>query len=269
MKALHSIFFLLFFSLFLLACGGKASEGQIEKEQASNTETESASTSDGPETYEDTSGVRPRSRSIPVPSPEVKRDSGNWRGLLFLDERGMYLHDCNRPGNKYRLRAISTELREQYQTRSPLLKYPGEPLVAELSGVVSSPSEEAGFQGELTLHTIVNIRARNPRNNCMPYDFYGMGNEPFWNVYISDTESVITYKSLGDDTALRFPYQSPKISGDTWTYFTRDDIGNELEITVNKGGCSDSMAGTTFDYRMKIKMGEKEFAGCASKGEDR
>lgn len=271
MKApLFFILFALSLPLFLLSCGGGSIDGSRQAEESRVEDTGSSpATTETPEDYADTAGLETRSPSLPAPEPEVKRDTGQFRGLLFLDETGMFLHDCSRPENRYRLASISEELREQYQTRSPMLRYPGEPLVAVLEGVLEYASEDPDFKGMLQVDQLVNIRARNPRNNCMPYDFYGMGNEPFWNVYISETENLIAYKSLGDELALRFPYQSPKKSGESWSYLTWDDQGRTLEVVVTTEGCSDSMAGTAFDYTMTVRIGGKEFSGCASKGEDR
>lgn len=204
-----------------------------------------------------------RSEPTQAPSPAAEK---RMDGLLYLDELGMYIQSCSPPFEKYRIAMISASLRNEFITKKPMLSYPGEPLVASFKGIVETSSEYADFNGSMQVKDIISVTSRNIRTNCMPFSFHALGTEPFWNLYISDTENLISLKILAENRALRFPYQSPLNEGEKLIYRTKDNTGNFLTITVKKESCSDGMSDATYNYSIEATYQEQTYLGCAFVG---
>src|SRR5690606_27403707 len=72
---------------------------------------------------------------------------------------------------------------------------------AELEAVKLPPQEGGGLAAEydslLKVIRVLNVAAKNFRTDCFPYDFWCLGNEPFWSVEISGGENIIRLHDLG------------------------------------------------------------------------
>ena len=212
-------------------------------------------------------------KNTPKIAPETKNARQNIKeslsiieGLLNLDELGMFFQSCSPPYHKFRLSKVSPELRQAFIQKSPLLKYPGEPLVASFKALTKETMDEAGFQGVMDVQEIITINARNSRTNCMPYSFSASGNEPYWHLYISDLESLIYFKSLGDNLAVRFPYQSPIVEENKYAYTAKDNRDDFIKIELKEGKCKDNMSGKESNYSITVIYQNQTFQGCAFVG---
>jgi len=97
-------------------------------------------------------------------------------------------------------------------------------------------------------------------------EFKALGNEPFWNVEIS--ELAIVFERMGDDV-LVFPYAAPERSAGTYVYSALSDEPDprSIEITIERKRCVDSMSGAQFDYSATVMLDRQVLLrGCAKAG---
>lgn len=143
---------------------------------------------------------------------------------------------------------------------------------AELDAIKAPlSSEETDENGTydrlLKVVRVLNVTAKNFKTECFPYDFWCLGNEPFWSIEISGGEYLIRLTDLGTESAHTYPYVDPVIEGDQYRYeVPADGTAPALRIVVTKEPCSDGMSDRQYDYRVNAKAGERELAGCAIGG---
>lgn len=143
---------------------------------------------------------------------------------------------------------------------------------AELEAV-KLPSQEgeslaAQYDSTLKVIRVLNVSAKSFQTDCFPFDFWCLGNEPFWSVEISGGENIIRLYDLGTESAYYYQYVEPAVEGNTHTY----DIPAEAEqppmkITVKEENCSDGMSDRTYDYSVTVSTGDRTLEGCAIAGE--
>jgi len=99
-----------------------------------------------------------------------------------------------------------------------------------------------------------------------PTALRAFGNEPFWNVTVSDTAGIV-YERLGEDDII-FPYQAPRHPTDDGTTLLfgplRTGSGeHEIEIRVSEEDCQDTMAEAVHPMRAIVILDGEELTGCA------
>lgn len=143
---------------------------------------------------------------------------------------------------------------------------------AEVEAVRLPPAGE-GFAAEydslLKVVRVLNVTAKNFRTECFPYDFWCLGNEPFWSVEISGGENLVRLTDMGTESAYFYQYVEPAVEETTYTY----DIPAEadqppLKIVVKKEECSDGMSDRNYDYSVTVQAGDRALKGCAIAGEE-
>ena len=92
------------------------------------------------------------------------------------------------------------------------------------------------------------------------------GNEPFWNVTVSDTGGIV-YERLGEEGVI-FPYQAPRHLADDGTTLLfgplRTGSGeHEIEMRVSQEDCQDTMADAVHPMRATVILDGEELTGCA------
>ena len=92
------------------------------------------------------------------------------------------------------------------------------------------------------------------------------GNEPFWNVAVSDTAGIV-YERLGEEELI-FPYQAPRHPADDGTTLLfgplRTESGeHEIEMRVSEEDCQDTMADAVHPMRAIVILDGEELTGCA------
>ena len=90
--------------------------------------------------------------------------------------------------------------------------------------------------------------------------FFGVGNEPFWNVEIHNNESVLFHLA---------EWQLPKNFIPTEPQYFRDSIiynatsdSAQLKVTVYNSFCSDGMSDNIYDNAVKVEYKNKIYKGC-------
>ncbi|MGH6791526.1 MAG: hypothetical protein ACRECF_02155 [Methyloceanibacter sp.] len=90
-------------------------------------------------------------------------------------------------------------------------------------------------------------------------DFTARGNEPFWNIEITDTG--ITFRTMEGETITVSPKPEPEIVDGFETYGATVD-GQPFSLTINGTVCIDTMSGMTFPKTVTVAHGERKFSGC-------
>lgn len=65
----------------------------------------------------------------------------------------------------------------------------------------------------------------------------------------------------GDSITTPLPQAEQDSAPGVRTYYTEVESGT-LAVELHPIGCMDSMSGLVYDYRVKIKMNEREYSGC-------
>lgn len=91
-------------------------------------------------------------------------------------------------------------------------------------------------------------------------EFYGAGNEPFWNVEI-DEQRAITFHLADWTHPARFPPARPLANGDSLQYNTANDSAT-LRVVVYHRFCSDGMSDFAYDQQVKVVYNSTVYKGC-------
>lgn len=141
---------------------------------------------------------------------------------------------------------------------------------AELEAVKLPPQDKgtgAEYDSLLKVVKVLNVSAKNFRTDCFPYDFWCLGNEPFWSVEISGGENLIRLTDMGTESAYYYQYTEPVIEGDNYTYDIPAEAGQpSLKIIVKKEECSDGMSDRNYDHSVTVHAGDRTLKGCAISG---
>lgn len=88
---------------------------------------------------------------------------------------------------------------------------------------------------------------------------YIIGNEPFWNIEISDSNKIM-YKRAGSSKRIRFPASIARI-GDT-TYYRGNHLGDTLQIVILPYFCNDGMSDRLYEYAVRLHHNGQLLSGC-------
>ena len=93
-------------------------------------------------------------------------------------------------------------------------------------------------------------------------DLRAVGNEPAWNLEISEGQKLLFITDMGK-SRYEFP-KSERIANPskrTTNYESRNDK-HQLKVLINGESCSDSMSGELFESKVTVTFDEKIFNGC-------
>lgn len=184
---------------------------------------------------------------------------------LYREEGGRGLFTpCAEPGEVYELSTPDSALASRY-AEAILQGYPGQSVVIDLRGELLPGQLPTNRRtGQIVFSSLERIRAKNPRNTCIAYDFWGLGNEPFWSLQVSAAEAVAEFSLLGANT-VRFAYAPPSIEqdGKITRYFFPGE--QRLKATFTEAPCEDTMAGNPYAYSVVVEYNGKTYRGCASR----
>jgi len=179
---------------------------------------------------------------------------------------------CDAPQKKYWVLGNTEKLQGLYHS-AILQGYEGQNVVASVRGSLKKamPSKGAAmaspYDAQLIVSEVVKVRPKNFRNTCVPFDFWGLGNEPFWSLQISEAEGIIEFSKLGAEAEVA-NYVKPSIENDGLRsrYFVTFPSGQRMKIAVNKEACNDSMAGNPYEFSIEVSYNGEVLNGCATKG---
>ena len=184
---------------------------------------------------------------------------------LYREEGGRQLFvPCGSPSETYEIVEPDADLTVRY-TDATMQGYPGQPVVLELVGALRpDAAARPDRNGELVVARVSRMRAKNPRNTCVPYDFWALGNEPFWSLQVSAAEGVAEFSRLGAST-VRLGYAPPSLEDDgrVTRYFFPGE--QRLKVTFTEEPCTDTMAGNPYGYTAVIEFAGATYRGCGQR----
>jgi uncharacterized membrane protein len=93
-------------------------------------------------------------------------------------------------------------------------------------------------------------------------DFRGVGNEPGWVLELRHADNIRFEYDYGQ-SEVSAPAPEPRINmrnrASVWA--TQSDAG-ELVVTIEGTSCNDTMSDHTFESRVTVRLGDREFHGC-------
>jgi uncharacterized membrane protein len=91
-------------------------------------------------------------------------------------------------------------------------------------------------------------------------EFFGVGNEPFWNVEIDEQKSIAFH--LAEWSApQQFKAVKPTVQGDSTVYNTANDSAT-LRVVVYNNFCSDGMSDFIYKNAVKVLYNGQTYRGC-------
>ncbi len=91
-------------------------------------------------------------------------------------------------------------------------------------------------------------------------EFYGVGNEPFWNIEIDEQKSILFH--LAEWGAPQpFNAVKPVLQGDSAVYNTANDSAT-LRVVIYNTFCSDGMSDFIYPQSVKVLYNGQTYRGC-------
>ena len=202
-----------------------------------------------------------------LPFQTTSHGSGFFRGHLVLGHEVRAFKPCGKEVEYWVVDLTGGEIWKAYQT---LTRQPYQRIYVEVRGHLGpAPSEGFGadYEQQLLLFELrrAGIETRGCAEDLTGMAFLASGNEPFWNVEISENE--IAFSQLGQPR-IAFPYAPPHLSGTSRIYrsSTKGHPPHHMEITLHEKRCIDSMSGEHFSFAAQVNLDGRKYMGCAKEG---
>ncbi|MFY9311475.1 MAG: hypothetical protein WAQ28_20695 [Bacteroidia bacterium] len=132
--------------------------------------------------------------------------------------------------------------------------YSGQTIYVKLKGQLTN--------NELSVKEVVQAEQKNDKNTCIPYDYWCMGNEPFWRVQVSEKENLIDFFDPMASTYYHFNFTKPEVKQGI-TVYTTESGKNKIKITITSENCSDGMSERSYQYKAGALLNGTTYKGCA------
>lgn len=191
-----------------------------------------------------------------APPPEQ-----TFRGMYRSGASGAAFYICD-SSQTYLVRDRPAGLDSLYRAACGPAPCPDESVYAVLRGRLELPARP-GAPGILHLSAIDTLQPKTVYNTCLPFDFWCLGTEPFWGLFISEQDGGFCVKIMGAERGLRFPWAAPIKTASSWTYTsTHPQTGEKLRVVVRREPCSDGMSERAYDYSVEMTLGQEVYHGC-------
>ena len=94
-------------------------------------------------------------------------------------------------------------------------------------------------------------------------EFYGVGNEPFWNVEVDDQKSI-AFQLADWPGPQQFKPGTPQVAGDSIVYNSANDSAT-LRVVIYNTFCSDGMSDFVYAQSVKVLYNGQTYRGCGIK----
>ena len=91
-------------------------------------------------------------------------------------------------------------------------------------------------------------------------EFFGIGNEPFWNIEIDDQKEIAFHLAEWNQP-MRFNVVKPIQSADSIVYKAKNN-SSAITITIYNTFCSDGMSDNIYDSKVKVVYNNQTYKGC-------
>jgi len=147
---------------------------------------------------------------------------------------------------------------------------PYQPIYVEVLGHLGPPPSDgfgADYDRQVTIRELrrAGLETRGCSEDLRDIVFRASGNEPFWNVQIS--ESNIIFSEMGKPQ-LSFPHAHPEVSDHNWVFVSkiRERSQHDIRISITEKRCIDTMSGEHFSFSSQVSLDGSKYAGCAVEG---
>lgn len=139
--------------------------------------------------------------------------------------------------------------------------YPYQTIYVKVKGeLVSSGSQADPYT--LHVNSVLKTEFKNYMNDCIPYEYWCMGNEPFWQVQISEIENLIDFYDPMEQKTIHFDYVKSENKNGLAIYAAKNE-SSSIELKIKNEKCSDGMSEKKYNYSVTVKVDNKTFSGCA------
>lgn len=208
------------------------------------------------------SRLAPETWAVLVPVDEVRE----YRGLYIFDRKTSSFRDCAEPNRLY-IAFDENGAIERNHLRLLRKPYPKQAIFAEVRGVKTSHYANAelptNYTGFFIVIEILELEAKNYHNTCIPYEVWGIGNDPGWQVQVSSAEGLIEFRASDSERVRYFPHSAPMVSDTATVYASvNESTGDNIRIVVKEGNCSDGQTEIKYNIQVGVTMNGKGYSGC-------
>src|SRR5215831_16817742 len=117
------------------------------------------------------------------------------KGLYVHSDKLDSLRDCVDTSRVFYVKDMTGMLTKRYDSL-PGIHHRNEAVLVELRGTAIKTKNDSlakTLPTTFNVYAIQRIERKNFQNACIPYDFWALGNEPNWNVQISQAENLISF----------------------------------------------------------------------------
>ncbi len=190
-----------------------------------------------------------------------------FRGQLVLGHEVRSFTPCKRRVEYWVLDQTDVDLWKVYKE---LTHQPYQPIYVEVRGHLGPPPSDgfgADYDRQVTIRGLrrAGLETRGCAEDLRDIVFRASGNEPFWNVQIS--ESNIIFSEMGKPH-LSFPHAHPEVSDDKWIFVSKmkEPAQHHIRISVTEKKCTDTMSGELFSFSSQVSLDGNKYVGCAVEG---
>lgn len=136
--------------------------------------------------------------------------------------------------------------------------YSGQTVYVKVKGLLASQ----GTSKELAVKEVLLAEQKNDKNTCVAYNYWCMGNEPFWRVQISEKENLIDFFDPMANKYYHFNFSKPE-SKQNVTIYTAESGSNKIKVSITNEKCSDGMSEREYPYTSEVVLNGTTYNGCA------
>jgi len=193
-----------------------------------------------------------------------------FEGLYVYNANINSFRDCANSDSSYWIIDDTKKLKSLYEKFHSSKNIYGV-VYAKLKGIKIETTNEKvkeKYPQTLVVKAIIEVEKKNFANTCIPYDYWGLGNDPNWTLQISKKENMIEFFDLAEDKEYYFFYEEEIEEDGKTVYASHNNIQrNTIKIFIRKETCSDNMSDNLYDYSIEIDLNSnKKYMGCGIKG---
>ncbi len=191
----------------------------------------------------------------------------SFRGHLVLGHEVRSFTPCEKKVEYWVYDKTGGDLWKVYKE---LTHQPYQPIYVEVLGRLGLPPSDgfgADYDQQVTVRELrrAGLETRGCAEDLKDILFRASGNEPFWNVQIS--ESNIVFSVMGKPQ-LTFPHAHPELSDGRWVFVSKikEPAQHDIRISIIEKRCIDTMSGEHFSFSAQVSLDGNKYAGCAVEG---
>jgi len=195
-----------------------------------------------------------------------------FEGLYVHNANSNSFRDCANPDSSYWIIDDTKKLNSLYEKIHSSKNIYGV-VYAMLKGIKTETTNEKvkeKYPQTLIVKEVIEVEKKNFSNTCIPYNFWGLGNEPNWTLQISEKENMIEFFDLAEGKEYYFFYEEEINEDGKTVYASHNNIQrNTIKIFIMKESCSDKMSDNLYDYSVEVNINpDKKYRGCGIKGKE-